>query len=292
MTHRLVVVMGLLAMGAWPSAAQTSAQHAWSIYTSDGASATVDDMLDAAADVEIVLVGEFHDDTTAHFFQRALLEDLHRADPGRRLLLSLEMFERDVQLVVDEYLAGLITEEHFLSASRPWSNYRRDYRPLVEYARENGIAVLASNPPRRYVNLVARRGTSALDSVFAASNRFLPARPLPEPSEEYRELFFERMSEMPAHGEGPSTENLFEAQRLWDAGMAEALADRLQRSPDALILHLAGSFHIERDTGVVDALEQYRPEARTLSIVLRPDPEFDEANHAGLADFVVLTPSD
>src|SRR3954467_8455063 len=68
----------------------------------------------------------------------------------------MEMFERDVQIVLDEYLSDLITEQHFLASSRPWGNYKTDYRPLVELAKEKHLDVIAANAPRRYVNMVSR----------------------------------------------------------------------------------------------------------------------------------------
>jgi uncharacterized iron-regulated protein len=71
---------------------------------------------------------------------------------------SLEMFERDVQIVLDEYVKDLITEKKFLDDSRPWNNYKTDYRPLVEYAKQNKLPVIAANAPRRYINMVSRGG--------------------------------------------------------------------------------------------------------------------------------------
>ena len=61
----------------------------------------------------------------------------------------MEMFERDAQIVLDEYLNDLITEKKFLDDSRPWENYKTDYRPLVEFARVNKLNVIAANAPRR-----------------------------------------------------------------------------------------------------------------------------------------------
>ena len=54
---------------------------------------------------------------------------------GSRVALSMEMFDRDVQPVMNEYLQGFIREKNFKKDSRSWSNYR-DYRPMVEFAKE------------------------------------------------------------------------------------------------------------------------------------------------------------
>lgn len=79
------------------------------------------------------------------------------AAAARRVVLSLEMFERDVQHVLDEYLSGTVPERDLRDA-RPWPNYVSDYRPLVEFAKSNGLSVVAANAPRRYVSIAGRRG--------------------------------------------------------------------------------------------------------------------------------------
>jgi uncharacterized iron-regulated protein len=99
---------------------------------------------------------------------------------SRKAVLSLEMFERDVQTVINEYLKNQITETHFLAASRPWANYKTDYRPLVEFAKEKNLEVVAANAPRRYVNMVTRLGRASLDLLSPKQSdglrRFLTAR--------------------------------------------------------------------------------------------------------------------
>ena len=70
----------------------------------------------------------------------------------RDAALSLEMFEADVQHVLDEYMAGLTREEDMLRDGRPWANYREAYRSLVELARAAALPVIAANAPRRYVS--------------------------------------------------------------------------------------------------------------------------------------------
>ncbi|CAK0894979.1 unnamed protein product, partial [Prorocentrum cordatum] len=98
-----------------------------------------------------------HDDVVAHRLQLQVLQRCLAAcrASGRRLVLSLEMFESDVQRVLDEYvLQRAIREQDMTQDSRPWPNYARDYRPLVELCREHGVRVIAANAPRRYVSLV------------------------------------------------------------------------------------------------------------------------------------------
>lgn len=257
------------------------------IHRGGGEPADIGSLIQSVREADVLLVGELHDDEAGHRFKRVLLEEIDRAD-RRQVVLSLEMFERDVQIVIDEFLADHITEAHFTASARAWPNYERDYRPMVMFAKENGLPVVAANVPRRYVNLVAREGMAALNDLFGQSRTLLPPLPLPGASDKYRAAFMERMEGMPAHG-GVTPENMFEAQRLWDAGMAESIVQALDMRENALVMHVAGSFHVERDTGIPDMIRAYRPELRLVSVVVRPGEAFGEDDHLGLGDFVVIT---
>ena len=143
-------------------------------------------MLADLSRADVVVVGEQHDDPNTHRLEAALLQGLLRR--GVALTVSLEMFERDVQGALDEYLAGRIAEEEFLKASRPWPRYATDYRPLVEMARAHGWGVIAANVPRKYAQAVAKSGLEAVDQLPAAE-RTLAARDLQCPIDRYYERF-------------------------------------------------------------------------------------------------------
>jgi uncharacterized iron-regulated protein len=279
------------------------------VYTADGTRASLGAVVAAMASADAVLVGEEHDDPVTHgvqllLLQRAWVEHGGRAvsregerpegrppaqdRAGRPVVLSLEMFERDVQYVLDEYRAGLITESHFLASARPWERYRTDYRPMVEFARAHGLDIVAANAPRRYVNRASRLGRESLGELSPHALRHLPPLPYPEPSEVYRAQWDSLMGEAARHMTGAP----LDGQTLWDASMGHAVARALDRTPGALVLHMAGGFHVEKDTGIPEALRHYRPWTRILSVAARPvaDPStFDPARHARLGDFVVLT---
>jgi len=104
---------------------------------------------------DLIFFGEYHDNTTLHKLERELLPLL---DTKRELILSLEMFERDVQSDLDAYIEGWLTEDEFLAKSRPWSNYKDDYRPLIEYAKQKKLTVIAANIPRSIAGKMARTG--------------------------------------------------------------------------------------------------------------------------------------
>jgi uncharacterized iron-regulated protein len=257
------------------------------LFHGDGTPADFDEIVDAARSAEVVLLGELHDDRVGHRARHALTA--RQIDAGDPVTLSLEMFETDVQPVVDEYLAGIITEDHFRAAARPWVNYEDDYRPYIELARSHALPVIAANPPRRYVNAVSREGPEILDSLSEEALRWLPPLPYPEPSDAYRQEWDALMGGHGAH----NGERLLLSQALWDAGMAWSIVGALEEG--RRVIHVAGAFHVANGTGIPEALEHYRPGTEVLTIVGYRVPEsggFEPEAHAGLGDFVLLTPRD
>lgn len=295
------------------------------VYTGEGTPASLDDVVRAMADVDAVLLGETHTDPVAHWLEaklfRRTLEHFRVGEdeaPLRHLALSLEFFERDVQQVIDEYLAGLISERHFMDDARAAEYYEEDHRPMVELARERGVQVIASNAPRRYVNRVSRNGREALFDLPPHARRYLPPLPYPEPSEAYRAQWRELMSTMtmedrcpvpdsaaaphamPPSPHGPPgggmpdsfMENGLQAQALWDASMAYAITTFLHLHPGAMVFHVVGGFHVESFTGTPEIIEYYRPGTRTLVVSMEQVEDitvFDPEEFAGRGSFVILT---
>ena len=280
------------------------------VYDIGGHSSSFAAVLSALSDTDVVLVGEEHDDVVGHRFEVELLGAAYRrlhAEDGREVILSLEMFERDVQYILAEYLDGTISETHFLNSSRPWDDYEDRYRPLVEFSKAHGLTVIAANAPRRYVNRVSREGPESLDALSATAKSFLPPLPYPGPSIEYRAQWEALMAEaMPV----PDTQtdssaadadadehytmspNVIHSQALWDAAMGHAVTSALGANPGSLVIHMAGSFHVQRGTGIPERIEDYGPGTRVLSIVMVSVDDitaWDEKEHEGLGDFVVYT---
>jgi uncharacterized iron-regulated protein len=268
------------------------------IYDAAGKPATLDQVVAAIAASEVVFIGETHNDPAAHLIERQLLEHTYTrlADDSKthanRLVLSLEMFERDVQTPLDEYLAGLITEPQFLASSRPWKNYETDYRPLVEFARAHQLHVVAANAPERYVNRVGRLGRDSLKALSPAALAWLAPLPYPAASSAYAAKFNEAMGGDAMHGTHGNP-HLLDAQVLRDATMAHSLAEELQRQQHALILHVTGIFHTESRLGTPEQLHSYRPQTRVLVLAILPGSAdaADIKQLAGSGDFVFVTGS-
>lgn len=260
-------------------------------YDAKGNPATIDEIVTAIGEKEAVFLGEQHDDAVGHavqmeIFRRAVAK--YSAD--RKIALSLEMFERDVQIVLNEYLTGLITEPQFMSSSRPWGNYKTDYRPLVEFAKEKKLPVIAANAPRRYVNMVSRGGRNALNGLTKDAKKWIAPLPYGEPSDTYAKKFKALMGTSPEAQMG--IDRILASQSLWDATMANSVAKYLKDNKKPLVIHLNGGFHTESRLGTVEHLLKYRPKTKVLVVTIRYQDDFntfDRSKDAGIGDFVVLT---
>lgn len=288
MSSRLTLIVFLL-LAATVMAQDNKPKY--SIFTSAGEPATMDQIIAAASASDVVFLGEFHDDAVGHAFQFEVFQKaVNDLGTKRPITLSLEMFERDVQIVLDEYLRGQITEDHFLRSSRPWGNYKADYRPLVELAKEKKLPVIAANAPRRYVNMVSRSGREALSALTPEAKSWLAPLPYAEASEAYSNKFKALMgSSMEAR---MGLDNILSSQSLWDATMAYWISEGLKAKENGLVVHLNGGFHTEQRLGTVEHLAKYRPDAKAIVVTIRYEEAFDTFNrekHTGLGEFVVLT---
>lgn len=272
----------------------------------------------------LVLLGENHQDAAAHRLELEVLQRLWRdLEPtGDRLALSLEFYERDVQPVLNEYLGGHADLDTFLNDSRPPGNYA-DYQPLIDFCKESRIPVVASNCPRRYTRTVSRQGLPRLESLVKTDEAFytrskhspLPPFPYRRASDAYGSKFFEIMGLVASSQPSEKLQRMLEAQTLWDASMAHSIAEAWKSGLADVIVHVSGYFHIQYGLGIGEHLPEYydKDKYSSYSVVMMPTepsdldnevddvvnddrPEddenglrFDEAEHLGLADVVVLS---
>jgi uncharacterized iron-regulated protein len=252
----------------------------------------------ALARADVVYLGEQHDDDATHRLQRAVLEGVARRREGP-VVLSLEMFERDVQGPLSAYLAGSLDEAAFLAASRPWPNYADHYRPLVEFARARNWPVIAANIPRPMARAVARRGLGALDSLNASESRTWAAATLSCPRDELHRRFAATMEGMGSHGgaamSADSTEamiwRLYLAQCAKDETMGESIATAA-RAHQTLVIHANGAFHSDYRLGTAERARQRLPGAKHVVVSFVPVDDLDAADGKSLrkvGDYVVFT---
>lgn len=231
-----------------------------------------------AKKADVVLFGETHNDPVAHWLQNHLAREL-QAD--RPIVIGMEMFESDQQAVLNDYLAGKATTEDINGVGEGlWGNFKTDYQPLVDWAKGESIAVVATNTPRKYARLVFKQGFESLNELTEAEKKLLP--PLPVPYDASLPGYV-RMLEMMPGGHSGSTFPM--AQAIKDATMAHFIVQNIK--PNTTFLHLNGSYHSDDYEGIGWYLKQYAPELKVVTI------SFVEAEDAasGKADFVFVTDS-
>ncbi|MDZ4665354.1 MAG: ChaN family lipoprotein [Bacteroidota bacterium] len=266
---------------------------------------TLNDIVLEMKNYDVVFFGEEHNDSVAHFLQTELFKGLYGAY-GDKTTLSMEMFETDCQVVLDEYLKGFIREKNFFKEARVWSNYR-NYKPMIEFAKEKKLSVVAGNAPARYVNMAARKGFNSLNELSATAKQFLPPLPYDTASGAYYDKFTNLMSDGRNAGitakdtsKKAAAQNsmmpkyMVHSQSLWDATMAYSISKIFTNNSGAKVLQLNGRFHSDEGLGTVTQLKKYNPKLRILVISCidggkKFPKEINVNENKNLGDYVIYT---
>jgi uncharacterized iron-regulated protein len=250
---------------------------------------TIDKIVTDMANADVLFFGEEHNDSAGHYLENKIFRALH-TQYADKIVLSMEMFETDNQTALNDYLQGFIDEARLGRDARLWSNYK-DYRPMVEFAKQNKIPVIAANPPRRYVSLVTRRGMRSLDSLSKDAKKYLPPLPYDTLSGRYREKFMDIMKGAPES----SSRNIYYSQSLWDAGMAYSIYSYLKKNKHKKVFHCVGGFHTEEKLGTAAQLQMRNKKLKILNIASFSDasfsnPDWEKFSYKG--DYIILTNPD
>lgn len=265
------------------------APEAYRLFNGKGQRVTYAQLISGLAGADIVLLGEIHNCAMTHWLEFKIMQALHQV-LGSRLALGLEMLEADNQLIVDEHLKGLVSSDRFEEEARLWPNYSTDYAPLVYFAREHHLPVIATEVPRRYAAMVKDRGLKCLDSLSAEAKTFLPPLPIRYVANEHAEQGFALMRMMGQHKTAGGNSHLSEAQALKDATMAWHIAQHARKK----VLHVNGNIHSDGQAGIVTYLRQYALGKKIITVraVRQEDVTRLDETYLGLADYYLCIPED
>jgi uncharacterized iron-regulated protein len=248
---------------------------------------SVDDIINNTNQVDVLFLGEEHNDSTCHVLESVLFDKMAIKYPGK-VALSMEMFETDCQNVLNEYLNGLIREKNFITEARAWRNYK-DYRPLIELAKAQHIPVIAANAPARYVNMVNRMGLNSLQSLDATGKVWLPPLPIDTATGTYYEKFLQIMG---GHVGAMGGIQMYQAQNLWDATMGWSIGRFFKKHKGYKIFQVNGGFHSEEKLGATEQVKKYAPKVHILNIACFADENFDTPDWGKFSknnDYIILT---
>ena len=240
--------------------------------------AALDEIIPVLSDSRVVYVGEAHDVYGHHLNQLEIIKRLYAADPN--MAIGMEFFQQPFQAVLDGYIAGTLDEREMLARSEWYERWQYDYRlyrPILEFARRNGIPLIALNLPRELTERASAVGIAGLDEK---EKSMVPSE-IDRSDLVYRERLRKVFSQHP-HSKNQDFNRFEDVQLLWDEGMAEQVAQYLKVSPRKRMVVLAGSGHLMFGSGIPIRVHRRLPER--FSIVLPAD---NIPIRPGVADFVV-----
>ena len=248
------------------------------------------DAIAKMANADVVLMGEVHFHDLGNAVQQEMFEDILTHNP--RTVLSMEFYERDEQVALDDYLDGITDREGFEKASgrtsgnNPWAHAR-----MIDASKEAGRPVVASNAPRRYVRLARSEGYERLEQLNE-QQRALIEIPSSTPQGAYRDRFVDAMGGMASHGGEEMINGFLRSQTVWDATMAQSIIDAFENGKP--VVHIVGYFHSQfpfeqGSSGLVDQLRQRidRPLNIVTCVTVPATHDTVQDDDIGIADFVV-----
>ena len=245
----------------------------------------IDEIVNDVKNADVIFFGEEHNDSIGHILEDNIFKMLNEKFPTG-IALSLEMFHTDVQPIVDEYLSNLISEKNFVKEGRAWPNYK-DYKPLVDYARDNNLPVIAANAATRYSNAVTKGGLDILKNFPKSSLNVLPPLPIDTATGRYLEKFSDLLG-----GHSMGGMKVYQTQNFWDATMSWSIAKFVKANKGKKVLHLNGRFHSDEKLGTLAKLQKYAPELKILNISSFSSEDFDQPDwekHKNLGDYIIIT---
>lgn len=268
---------------------QTSAQSqpAYELYKSNGKAADYDKMIKDLSKSDMVFFGEFHNNPIAHWLQLEMAKSFY-AIKNDKMFLGAEMFESGNQLVLDEYLKGFYTEDKMIpEITQLWHNYKTDYRPLLEFAKEKQLRFIATNIPRRYAAMINKMGIKALKKLAPE------ALALISPDlEKYFDPHVKAYAEMADHmGEHvpPNMLNIQTAQAAKDATMAHFSIQNFQEGD--FLFHIQGSYHSNHDQGIIWWINKIQPgiKIKTITTLMQSQWEkMSKEEKTSIANYIIV----
>ncbi len=249
-------------------------------------------LLKTLATAQVIYLGETHDSPQDHQAQLDIIQALRQQNP--KLAIALEMFQRPFQPVLDRYLAGQLTEVELQQQSeydQRWGFPWQLYAPILRFAKEQRLPLLALNTPTEVTRKVAKQG---LANLSRQDLQFIP--PVAEidlSNAAYREKILAVYKQF-HQGKTTSTgfENFFAAQVLWDETMAAAIAEFVQANPGRQVVVLVGHGHIAYGYGIPSRVKRRmnlssnkNKPFRQYSILLNPDSELTKQSSVPAADY-------
>ncbi len=269
--------------------ALTTAQNkpAYQLFKNNGKKANYDKMIKDLSKSDMVFFGEYHNNPISHWLQYEMSKSFFEIK-GEKLFLGGEMFENGNQLVINEYLKGFYPESKMIpeiTQMRP--NYKSDYKPLVEFAKENGLRFIATNIPRRYASMINKNGIEVLKELDPEALEMIG--PDLEKYFDPTVKAYAEMEEKMGEHVPPNMLNIQTAQASKDATMAHFSLKYF--NPGDFLFHFEGSYHSNFDQGIIWWINKIQPGLNIMSVTTLKQSEWDEMtveDKNTIADYIIV----
>jgi uncharacterized iron-regulated protein len=235
---------------------------------------TLSDVIEGAAGKRIVYVGEYHDRFSHHNVELEIIKSLYQKGP--KLAVGMEMFQRPFQKTLDEYITGAIDEREFLKNTEYFKRWGFDYnlyKPILDFARAEKIAVVALNLRREITEKVSKGG---MDALSEEEKKEIPPQ-MDFSDDEYRDRLKEIFEQHQSSGER-DFDFFYQSQILWDETMAMSIDEYLRKNPDHRMVVIAGGGHVSHGSGIPK--RAFRRNGFSYAIILNDgELEKDIANY-------------
>ena len=258
-------------------------KKAYQLFNKKGKKVDYGKLLIAAEKAQVVLFGEYHNNAISHWIELELTKDL--ADKNK-IILGAEMIEADNQKQLDQFLKGEINQKQLDSTARLWPNYKTDYKPLVEFAKENNIPFIATNIPRRFASLVSKKGFEGLENLTSEEKTWIAPLPIVYDSE--LPGYVNMMKMMGDH----ASPNMPKAQAIKDATMAYFIQKNLKEK--SIFIHFNGTYHSDNFEGIYWYLKKTAPNLEILTIATIEQKELKKISTEDYnkADYILVIDED
>ena len=291
------------ASGSSETALASGLREGQIIDTMTGQPISVEQLMKSLREQEVVYFGEehhnrFHIDSALSILNRFSVE-------GRRPVVAMEMFGWDSQAILDRYIGGNdLGRQEFLTQvawAQTWGGPFENYEPLVAYAKSAHLPLVALNPPKSLVRLVARKGlTQARQDADWTRWDMQDETIVDDPA--YREKIIGQLRACHDGGPDEMYQTMYEASMVRDEGMARtivSLIEAMRAAPGASagpVVSYTGGGHIQYNLPVPKRVaRRLSNHVRQLSIYMtsfeqgRLD-DLHEMIADKIADYLWLTP--
>ena len=257
---------------------------AYQLFDQKGKVAKYDKMVKDLAESDMVFFGEYHNNPISHWLQIEMAKSFYDIK-GDKLFFGAEMFENGNQLVLDEYLAGFYTEKKMMpEITQLWTNYKTDYKPLVEFAKENELRFIATNIPRRYAAMINEKGMDALEMLSPEALTMI------DPVKTYFDsTVYVTMADVMGEHIPPNMLNIQTAQAAKDATMAHFSLENFNEGD--FLFHFEGAYHSNYNRGIVWWINKIQPGLTIKTIATLDQSEWDELTEeerATIANYTIV----